>query len=69
MQEPGWGLPEPFDAQPVRGFNPFRWVVLALIGMVLAFAAFFVPIPVLYEYLPGPAPKVDRLITIDGART
>ena len=69
MQEPGWGLPEPYDTQPVRGFHPMRWVVLGLLGIVLIFLAFFVPIPVLYEYLPGPAPKVDRLISIDGART
>jgi len=54
---------------PVRGFNPLRWVVLGLVGIVLVFLAFFVPIPVLYEYLPGPAPKVDGLITIEGART
>jgi len=44
-------------------------VVLGLVGIVVVFVAFFVPIPILYEYLPGPAPKVDRLITIDGART
>lgn len=69
MQEPGWGLPEPPGAHPVRGFHPVRWIVFGLVGIVLIFLAFFVPIPVLYEYLPGPAPKVDRLITIDGART
>jgi len=40
-----------------------------MIGAGIVFLAFFVPIPVLYQYLPGPAPKVDRLITIDGART
>ena len=69
MQEPGWGLPEPHDIQPVRGFHPFRWLILGLVGVVLVFLAFFVPIPILYEYLPGPAPKVDRLIEISGART
>ena len=37
--------------------------------IILLFAAFFVPIPVLYEYLPGPAPKVDRLVSVSGART
>ena len=53
----------------MRGFHPIRWIVFGVVGIVLVFLAFFVPIPVLYEYLPGPAPKVDRLITIDGART
>lgn len=69
MQEPGWDLPDPHGVEPVRGFNPLRWVIFGLVGALLVFLAFFVPIPVLYEYLPGPAPKVDRLITIDGART
>ena len=69
MRDPGWELPEPYGIGPVRGFNPMRWVALGLVGIVLVFAAFFVPIPILFEYLPGPAPKVDRLITIDGART
>ena len=69
MQEPGWGLPEPYDVDPVRGFHPLRWLILGAIGVLLVFLAFFVPIPILYEYLPGPAPKVDRLIEISGART
>ena len=69
MQEPGWGQPEPYGVGPVRGFHPMRWIAMGLIGIIVVFLAFFVPIPVLYEYLPGPAPKVDRLITISGART
>ena len=69
MQEPGWDLPDPPGAAPVRGFNPLRWIVGGVIVVLLVFLAFFVPIPVLYEYLPGPAPKVDRLVEISGART
>ncbi|MBW3594689.1 MAG: PDZ domain-containing protein [Actinobacteria bacterium] len=69
MQQPGWDLPDPPGVTPVRGFNPLRWVILGLAGILLVFLAFYVPIPILYEYLPGPAPKVDSLITIDGART
>lgn len=69
MQEPGWDLPEPPDATPVRGFNPLRWIVTGVVGVVLVFAAWRVPIPVLSAYQPGPAPRVDRLITIAGART
>ena len=69
MQEPGWDQPNPYGAGPVKGFHPWRWIASAVFGVIAVFAAFFVPIPILYEYLPGPAPKVDRLITIDGART
>ncbi len=69
MHEPRWDLPDPHGVSPVRGFHPVRWIVLGLLGIVFVVAAFFVPIPILYEYLPGPAPKVDRLTTIEGART
>ena len=69
MQQPGWDGPDPYGVEPVNGFRPFRWIVLGLVGVFLVFLAFFVPIPVLYEYLPGPAPKVGRLIEIGGART
>lgn len=62
-------MPEPPGVAPVRGFNPLKWIVSGVIGILLVFLAFFVPIPVLYEYLPGPAPKVDRLIKISGADT
>lgn len=68
MQQSEWDLPDP-GVQPVRGFNPLRWVIFGLVGIVLVFIAFFVPIPVLYEFEPGPAPKVDRLLEIEGART
>lgn len=69
MQQSGWDLPDPQGTTPVRGFHPWRWIVLGFLSIVLLFAAFFVPIPVLYEYLPGPAPKVDRLVSVSGART
>lgn len=69
MQQPGWDLPDPPGVDPVHGFRPFRWLVTGFIGVLLVFLAFFIPIPILYEYLPGPAPTVDQLITIGGART
>ena len=69
MQQTNWDPPDPPGVQPVNGFRPFRWVITALIGLLLVFLAFFVPIPVLYEYLPGPAPTVDELIDVGGTRT
>lgn len=69
MQREGWDLPAPPGVEPVNGFRPFRWMIASFIGLLLVGLAFFVPIPVLYEYLPGPAPKVDDLISVEGART
>jgi PDZ domain-containing protein len=68
MQTPDWQMPEPPGVEPVA-FNPWRWIIFALIVAILVFVAFFVPIPVFYEYLPGPTPRVERLIELDGART
>lgn len=62
-------MPGPYDVRPVAGFHPWRWIITGLIAIVLVFVAFFTTIPVLFEYLPGPAPAAGRLIEISGART
>jgi PDZ domain-containing protein len=48
-----------------------RWRTLALaaLSIVLVIAAFTVPIPIFYMYLPGPVRDVERLVVVDGART
>jgi PDZ domain-containing protein len=48
-----------------------RWgrVVVALVGVALLYAAFVVPIPIFFEYLPGPVRDVESLLHIEGAPT
>jgi PDZ domain-containing protein len=48
-----------------------RWrrVALALVGIALLYAAFVVPIPIFFEYLPGPVRDVESLLHVQGAPT
>ena len=68
MQETQWDPPEPPGVTPA-GYHPWRWIVAGGIGIILIFAAFFIPIPALFEYLPGPAPNVQDLVKVTGTRT
>lgn len=68
MQEPQWEPPEPPGVSPA-GYHPWRWIVTGGILIVLLFAAFFIPIGPLFEYLPGPAPDVQDLVKVTGTRT
>jgi Lon-like protease len=69
MQRNEWDLPEPPDAQPVKGPKVWLWVG-ATIGTILLVAfALYVPIPIFYEFLPGPVSDVEKLVEIDGAET
>lgn len=46
-----------------------RWIVIALLVVGLAAAAIFVPIPVVFLYLPGPVRDVERLVMASEAKT
>ena len=69
MQRNEWDLPDPPGMRPVKGPNVWLWVTTT-IGLVL-FAAFslYVPIPVFYEFLPGPVEDVQELVEVDNADT
>ncbi|HET7481813.1 MAG TPA: PDZ domain-containing protein [Actinomycetota bacterium] len=69
MQQSEWEPPEPPGIAPVRGHSPWRWIATTTIITALLFAAFFIPIPALFEYLPGPAPNVQDLVQVTGGRT
>ena len=60
--------PEPPGVQPVS-FNPWRWILLAVFGAILMWAAFYIRIPMFYAYLPGPAPSIEGLIEISESKT
>jgi Lon-like protease len=60
-------LPAPSSSP--SGRRRLRGPVLTIIAAVLAWAAFVVPIPIFFEYLPGPVRDVESLIHVTGAPT
>ncbi|MDQ3952464.1 MAG: PDZ domain-containing protein [Actinomycetota bacterium] len=68
MQSNDWDLPTP-PVAPVPGASPWRLVVALGIAGALIVAAFTVPIPVFFLYVPGPVRDVERLVRVDDAKT
>lgn len=69
MLEPEWGQTEPAGIKPVKGSPLVKILVAAILVVALAAAAFLVPIPVFYAYLPGPVRDVERLVDVGDERT
>lgn len=69
MDRNPWGLPEPPGTEPVRGVNPWLWLLAVAVILALLAAAFFLPIPVFFAYLPGPVRDVEKLVEVRDART
>ncbi|MDP9224799.1 MAG: PDZ domain-containing protein [Actinomycetota bacterium] len=58
--------------QPVggpQGRHRVRSLVVTIIAVALLWAAFVVPIPIFFEYLPGPVRDVESLVHVTGAPT
>jgi Lon-like protease len=55
-------------AAPVRSFR-WRWMLFVTVLAGLVYAAFYVPLPFFYAYLPGPVRDVERLVKVTDART
>ena len=68
MQSNDWDLPTP-PVAPVSGASPWRLVIALGIAGALIVAAFTVPIPVFFLYVPGPVRDVERLVRVDDAKT
>jgi PDZ domain-containing protein len=62
-------LPEPHGVEPVRGPSTLRRLLLIALVAALALAAFRVPIPIFYAFVPGPVRDVETLVAIEGARS
>lgn len=69
MQDPGFEPPEHPDAKPVRGVPVWRWIAISVLLVGLTAAAIFVPIPIVYLYLPGPVRNVEDLVDISEGQT
>ncbi|MFN2390202.1 MAG: PDZ domain-containing protein [Actinomycetota bacterium] len=69
MQQNPWDLPPPAGARPVRPPRTWR-LALSSIG-VAAFAAagLLVPLPMFYEFVPGPLRDVGPLVQVTDAPT
>ncbi len=68
MQSNEWDLPPP-PVAPVADRSPWRLIVAMAIAAGVVVGAFMVPIPVFYLYVPGPVRDVEKLVTVDGAKT
>ena len=64
-----WEFPEPPELEPVRGVNPWLWLIGAGLSVALLAGAFFLPIPIFFSYLPGPVRDVEKLVEVKDART
>jgi PDZ domain-containing protein len=69
MQDPGFSAPEHPDARPVKGLPIWRWIAISILVVGLTAAAIFVPIPIVYLYLPGPVRDVEQLVEIEEGET
>lgn len=69
MQRHEFDLPDPPDTKPVRGVPVWRWVIMSILFAGLVAAAVFVPIPIVYLYLPGPVRSVEDLVAIEEGQT
>lgn len=69
MQQEGWQQPDPPGVKPVRPFPLWRWIIAAIVVVGLAVAAVFVPIPIVYLYVPGPVRDAEDLIEITDSET
>ncbi len=68
------------QAQPPQGTRPlaspggtpgsrWRWLAIALVLLLVGWAAYNLPIPMFYAYQPGPARDVEELVEVTGERT
>lgn len=69
MQGNEFDPPDPPGAKPVKGVPVWRWVIIFIFGAALVAAAIFVPIPIVYLYLPGPVRNVEDLVSVEAGQT
>lgn len=69
MLEPEWGQTGPPGVTPVKGSPLVKLLIGAILLVALVAAAFLVPLPMFYAYLPGPVRDVERLVDVGNERT
>ncbi|MEA2452842.1 MAG: Lon-like protease [Actinomycetota bacterium] len=68
MQRDEFEPPQHPDAQPVKAVPVWRWVAISVLMVALTAAAIFVPIPIVFLYLPGPVRNVEELVKVSDGR-
>lgn len=61
--------PDPPGVRPVKGVSVWRWVITTAVVLGFVTAAVFVPLPIVYLYLPGPVRDAEDLIEIEDRKT
>ena len=61
--------PDPPGVKPVRGISLWRWVITSAVIVGLLAAAVFVPLPIVYLYLPGPVRDIEDLVEVEDRKT
>jgi PDZ domain-containing protein len=69
MQDERFAPPEPPGVVPVKALPIWRYVVIAILLVGLAGAAIFIPIPVVFLYVPGPIRDAEDLVHASDATT
>ena len=59
----------PPGVAPVRGPRTLKWIIIGGLFLIIAAASNWIPIPIFYEYKPGPVRDVEELVEIDDAET
>lgn len=62
-------LPDPFGVGPVQGPRLVRRLIVLAVLVGLTIAAFKLPLPMFYAYVPGPVRDVELLVDVEGAQT
>ena len=59
----------PPGIEPVRGPRGVKWIVFAIVLVVIAAASNWIPVPIFFAYQPGPVRDVEELVDIEDAKT
>ncbi|MQB00030.1 MAG: PDZ domain-containing protein [Actinobacteria bacterium] len=69
MQRNEWDLPQPPGVRPVKGPRVWLWVGSTIAAVVLIAVALYVPVPLFYEFVPGPVSDVQELVEVENIET
>jgi PDZ domain-containing protein len=69
MHRPETELPEPPGVDPVVGPRVWRLIIAIVVAVALGLLAYYVRIPSLVAFVPGPVRDVEELVEVEGTTT